>query len=68
MCGQWHRLERGTTTAELADRLIAARVPFLFQTSDPGAIPRAFAGVPVLRKPFRGEHLIAALQDLLAKP
>ena len=61
------RLERATTI-ELADRLIAARIPFLFQTSDPSAIPAAYAGVPVLRKPFRGDQLIAALHDLLAKP
>jgi CheY-like chemotaxis protein len=60
------RLER-VTTVELADRLMVARIPFLFQTSDPRAIPAAYHGVPVLRKPFRGGQLIAALHDLLAK-
>lgn len=59
------RLEIGTTLP-LADRLAAAGIPFLFQTSDPGAIGDAHPTAPVLRKPFRSEQLIEALQALLA--
>ena len=60
------RLEVGTTLP-LASWLATRGVPFLFQTSDPTLIDAAHSGVPVLRKPFRGEQLIAALAVLLAR-
>lgn len=60
------RLEHGDTLP-LAVRLVGRRVPFLFQTSDPGVVAALFPDVPILRKPFRPEHLVASLADLLAK-
>ena len=59
------RLERGDTLP-LALRLEGRRMPFLFQTSDPGIVAGLFPGVPVLRKPFPREQLVAQLAGLLA--
>ena len=53
------------TTLPLAAWLATQGVPILFQTSDPSLIDAAHATVPVLRKPFRHEQLIAALATLL---
>ena len=60
------RLEVGTT-APLAEWLAERHVPFLFQTSDPTLIDPAHVAVPVLRKPYRREQLIAVLTTLLAE-
>ena len=60
------RLEVGTSLP-LAGWLVERDVPFLFQTSDPTLIDAGYSAVPVLRKPFRPEQLIAALAALLAK-
>ena len=60
------RLEHGDTRP-LAVGLVGRRVPFLFQTSDPGVVAGLFPDVPILRKPFRPEHLVASLAELLAK-
>jgi DNA-binding response OmpR family regulator len=60
------RLERGDTLP-LATILLERRLPFLFQTSDASLITGLFSGVPILRKPFRAEHLVASLAELLAK-
>ena len=58
------RLEVGTTLP-LAKWLAERGVPFVFQTSDATLIDAAYLAAPVLRKPFRPEHLIAALAALL---
>jgi hypothetical protein len=61
------RLQADTTTFPLADRLLQNGIPFIFQTSDPGLIAPTYASVPVLRKPFQPEQLLAKIVDLLAK-
>jgi hypothetical protein len=60
------RLEKGDTLP-LAELLLGRSIVFLFQTSDPGLVVGSFPGVPVLRKPFRREQLVASLAALLAK-
>ena len=60
------RLEVGTTLP-LAKWLAERGVPFVFQTSDPSLIDATYSAAFVLRKPFRPEQLIAALDALLAK-
>ena len=55
------RLEVGTSLP------LAGWLAVLFQTSDPTLIDAGYSAVPVLRKPFRPEQLIAALGALLAK-
>jgi DNA-binding response OmpR family regulator len=60
------RLERDDTLP-LATILLERRLPFLFQTSDARLVTGLFPGVPILRKPFRPEHLVASLAELLAK-
>lgn len=60
------RLERGDTLP-LANLLVTRRIPFVFQTSDPGLVAGLYPGVPVLRKPFRPEQLVAALVALLGQ-
>jgi DNA-binding response OmpR family regulator len=60
------RLEVGTSLP-LAEWLAERHIPFLFQTSDPTLIDARYSDAPVLRKPFRPEHLVAALAALLAK-
>jgi DNA-binding response OmpR family regulator len=54
-------------TLPLATILLERRLPFLFQTSDARLVAGLFPGVPILRKPFRAEHLVASLAGLLAK-
>lgn len=49
----------------LADRLAGRRVPFLFQTSDPGFLRGAHERAPVLAKPIQPEQLIETLAALL---
>ena len=61
------RLQADTTTFPVADRLLQNGIPFIFQTSDPGLIAPTHASVPVLRKPFQPEQLLAKIVDLLAK-
>lgn len=60
------RLEREDTLS-LATQLLERRLPFLFQTSDARLVTGLFPGVPILRKPFRADHLVASLAELLAK-
>lgn len=59
------RLEQGDTLP-LATLLMRRRALFLFQTSDAGLVSGLYPGVPILRKPFRPEHLVASLEVLLA--
>jgi DNA-binding response OmpR family regulator len=54
-------------TLPLATILLERRLPFLFQTSDARLLTGLFPGVPILRKPYRPEHLVASLAELLAK-
>jgi DNA-binding response OmpR family regulator len=58
------RLETGDSLP-LANLLHERGVPFLFQTSDPDLIQGLYAGVPVLRKPFRPAELVAELIALV---
>jgi DNA-binding response OmpR family regulator len=58
------RLETGDSLP-LANVLRERGVPFLFQTSDPDLIQGLYAGVPVLRKPFRPAELVAELSALV---
>jgi DNA-binding response OmpR family regulator len=60
------RLERDDTLP-LATLLLERQLPFLFQTSDARLVTGLFPGVPILRKPFRPEDLVASLAELLAK-
>jgi CheY-like chemotaxis protein len=60
------RLEK-SDTLPLAELLLERGGVFLFQTSDPGLVAESFPSVPVLRKPFRREQLVASLAALLAK-
>jgi CheY-like chemotaxis protein len=56
----------GTTTQAVADILMARGIPFAFVTGLGRAeIKPAYAGVPILQKPFRVEDL-AAMIDRLA--
>ncbi|WP_372640847.1 response regulator [Hyphomicrobium sp.] len=55
------RLQADTTTFPVADWLREQGIPFLFQTSDPDLIGPTYAEVPVLRKPFQAEQLLAKL-------
>ncbi len=61
------RLQADTTTFPVANWLRQQDIPFLLQTSDPDLIGPTYAGVPVLRKPFQAEQLLAKIVDLLAK-
>jgi hypothetical protein len=48
----------------LAERAI----PFIFLTGyDPGAVPREYASVPVLEKPFTDDELAARLHPMLGE-
>lgn len=59
-------LEDDATTFPVAAWLAEQRIPFIFQTSDPGAIEPAYRNVPMVRKPFQPEQLIAAVIEILA--
>ena len=54
-------------TLPLATILLERKLPFLFQTSDARLVAGLFPDVPILRKPFRPENLVASLAELLAK-
>jgi CheY-like chemotaxis protein len=57
----------GDKTFPVADALIAQGVPFLFATGYVGEeITTRYIGRPLLRKPFRPQHLADALAGLLA--
>lgn len=60
------RLQADATTFPLADWLLEHSIPFFFQTSDPSLIGSRFRDVPVLRKPFQPDKLLAKIVDLLA--
>ncbi|MBS0232522.1 MAG: response regulator [Proteobacteria bacterium] len=60
------RLHGDTTTFPVAVWLSERGIPFMFQTSDPGAIGVAYRNVPVLRKPFQPEELLSKIDELLA--
>ena len=53
----------GETSAEIADRLTAQGVPFLFATGygDGVVMPERFRHLPLLRKPVNGSHLAARI-------
>jgi len=58
----------GMTTYAVADILIARGIPFAFVTGrDKGGIAPAYAGVPVLQKPFHAEDLAAIVARLAGK-
>lgn len=50
-----------TMTMDVAERLRALEVPFVFATGNRGDIPAAFARHPVCEKPFSPSELLAAL-------
>lgn len=58
----------GNETSEaIAVRLSEAGTPFLFATGygDDGAIPGAFAGVPIVRKPYERESILREIGQIL---
>jgi CheY-like chemotaxis protein len=55
----------GASTYAVADALIARGVPFAFVTGSRQAdIAPAYAGIPLLQKPFRAENLAAMITRL----
>ncbi|GAM96480.1 phytochrome [alpha proteobacterium U9-1i] len=57
------------TSIAVAENLRATGIPFVFATGygDTANIPRAMSDAGVVRKPYDGDALIAALRDALAK-
>lgn len=56
------------TTLDLAGRLEAARVPFIFHSGDAAhSVRREFADVPFFAKPAAPETMIAALQSAIGE-
>lgn len=56
----------GYPTDAVAEAVTRKGIPFLFATGyDEDGIPKAFAGTPVIRKPFEGRHLIDMLSQLI---
>lgn len=57
----------GETSTEIADRLVASTVPFIFATGyrDTVMIPARFEAVPVVRKPIDARLLSQVLADAL---
>jgi CheY-like chemotaxis protein len=62
-----YRLHVGDTLP-LARMLRERRIPFLFETSDPGSAARKYPGAIILAKPFRQDQLTSAVCALLAGP
>jgi len=56
------------TSLELATKLVAKKIPFLFMTGAPGEARQAreFGAAPVVGKPFDSATLLAALSRALA--
>jgi CheY-like chemotaxis protein len=60
-------LRGGEQSYAVADRLIAAGVPVAFCTAyDEGSLDAAYAGCPLLRKPFTEAEVSAVVGRLLA--
>lgn len=60
---------RGKLTYPVADLLKARQIPFIFVTGyGPAALAPAYAGTPVLEKPFHREDLAAIIARVLADP
>lgn len=58
----------GDSTFEVADRLLARGVPFVFATGyAESALPERFRQSPTLRKPFQGEELARALEGAMRR-
>jgi DNA-binding response OmpR family regulator len=56
----------GDTTFGVAKILSERAIPFIFLTGyDPAAVPREYASVPILEKPFTDAELAARLQPML---
>jgi len=56
----------GDKTYAVAKILSERAIPFIFLTGyDPGAVPREYASVPVLEKPFTDAELAARLQPMV---
>ena len=56
---------RGQMASSIADRLIAAHVPFVIATGYSGAaLPAHLAGRPRIEKPFRPQQIVDALRAL----
>lgn len=57
---------RGARAYDVAERLLARRIPFLFVTGyDAGAIPDAYAAVPRFEKPVTFDTILRALSALM---
>ena len=54
------------TSLPVAEELALRHIPFIFATGygDGGIIPDRFADVPVIRKPYEAEALLAALNRI----
>lgn len=60
---------RGRMVYEVADLLASRDIPFLFATGyDPELLPDAYRERQIYEKPFRMEHLLAAVAGLCAQP
>ncbi len=58
----------GSTTFELADTLIARRIPFVFLTGySAESLPDRFAANRVVRKPFSPKRLLSALDQVMRR-
>jgi DNA-binding response OmpR family regulator len=58
----------GDTTFEVAKILSERAIPFVFLTGyDPGSVPREYASVPILEKPFTDDELAARLHPMLGE-
>jgi DNA-binding response OmpR family regulator len=58
----------GELSYSLASQLQRRGCPFLFLTGyDPGAVPKEFAGVTLLEKPFTDAELVAGVEAMLAR-
>jgi len=63
-------LGNGDTSLPVAEAMQARRIPFIFATGygETNAVPERFRAVPVIRKPYTPEALIAAVAALFPSP
>lgn len=58
------------TSISVAEELVRRSIPFVFATGygDGTMIPDAFSGVPIVRKPYDADALVAAMAGVLQSP
>lgn len=57
---------RSGSSFGVADALLQRAIPFAFSTGSTERIPSAFAGIPVMEKPFQSVELVSLIGSLLA--